>query len=166
MREETHHPGLSPPDRWLRRVEDVIYLAIAALLILAAGTLLVVAAWDFLRGLGAGEMGRRALLMLGSLLLVLMLVELLYTVRVSLHAHGLLPEPFLIVGLIAAMRRVLVITAEAHPMAEIDTPRFDRAMLELGLLTLLTLVLVVSIILLRRSRESPHEAAVMDDSAG
>src|SRR3954463_1420236 len=73
MREETHHPGLSSPDRWLRRVEDVIYLAIAALLILAAGTLLVVAAWDFLRGLGAGEIGRRALLMLGSLLLVLML---------------------------------------------------------------------------------------------
>jgi hypothetical protein len=70
------------------------------------------------------------------------------------------------VGLIAAMRRVLVITAEAHPMAEIDTPRFDRAMLELGLLTVLTLVLVVSIILLRRSRESPHEAAAMEDSPG
>jgi uncharacterized membrane protein (DUF373 family) len=111
-------------------------------------------------------MGRRALLMLGSLLLVLMLVELLHTVRVSLHAHGLLPEPFLIVGLIAAMRRVLVITAEAHPLAEIDMPRFDRAMMELGLLTLLTLVLVVSIILLRRSRRSQDEAAGMDESAG
>jgi hypothetical protein len=39
-------------------------------------------------------------------------------------------------------------------------------MMELGLLTLLTLVLVVSIILLHRSRESPHEAAVGEDSAG
>ena len=69
-------------------------------------------------------------------------------------------------GLIAALRRVLVITAEAHPLAEIDTPRFDRAMLELGLLTLLTLVLVVSIILRHRSREGPHEAAAREDSAG
>jgi hypothetical protein len=39
-------------------------------------------------------------------------------------------------------------------------------MLELGLLTLLTLVLVVSIILLHRSCESPHEAAAREDSAG
>jgi hypothetical protein len=166
MREEPHRPGPSRPVRWLGRVEDGFYLAIAALLILAAGTLLVVAAWDFLRGLGAAEMGSRALLMLGSLLLVLMLVELLYTVRVSLHAHGLLPEPFLIVGLIAAIRRVLVITAETHPLAEIDTPRFDRAMEELGLLRLLTLVLVVSIILLRRSREGSRGAATMEDAAG
>jgi hypothetical protein len=165
MREETHHPGTSSVVRLLGRVEDVLYLAIAALLILAAGTLLVVAAWDFLRGLGAEEIGRRALLMLGNLLLVLMLVELLYTVRVSLHAHGLRPEPFLIVGLIAAMRRVLVITAETHPLAEMDMPRFDRAMLELGLLTLLTLVVVASIILLRRSREGPHEAAALKDAA-
>jgi uncharacterized membrane protein (DUF373 family) len=166
MREVTHHPGPSPLVRWLGRVEDVIYLAIAALLILAAGTLLVAAAWDFLRGLGAEQMGRRAIMMLGNLLLVLMLVELLYTVRVSLHAHGLRPEPFLIVGLIAGMRRVLVITAEIHPLAEVDTPRFDRAMVELGLLTLLTLALVVSIILLRRSRESPYEALVLEDAAG
>jgi uncharacterized membrane protein (DUF373 family) len=166
MREGTHHPSPSPLVPWIRRIEDVIYVAIAALLILAAVTLLGVAAWDFLRGLGAEDMGRRALLMLGNLLLVLMLGELLYTVRISLHAHGLLPEPFLIVGLIAAMRRILVITAETHPLADIDAPRFYRAMLELGLLTLLTLVLVVSIILLRRSREGRHEAAVMDDAAG
>jgi uncharacterized membrane protein (DUF373 family) len=161
MHEEPDRPVPALLVRWIGRIEDVLYLGVAALLILAAGTLLGVAAWDFLRGLGAEQIGRRALLMLGNLLLILMLVELLYTVRVSLHAQGLWPEPFLIVGLIAAMRRVLVITAETHPLAEIDTPQFDRAMMELALLTVLTLVLVTSIIMLRRSKQRPHETAAM-----
>jgi uncharacterized membrane protein (DUF373 family) len=46
------------------------------------------------------------------LLLILLIVELLYTVQVSFREHGIIPEPFLLVGLIAAIRRVLVLTAE------------------------------------------------------
>lgn len=53
-----------------------------------------------------------ALRLLDSLLLVMMLVEILHTVDISLRQHVLSSEPFLIVGLIAAIRRVLVITAE------------------------------------------------------
>ena len=41
-----------------------------------------------------------------------MIVEILYTVQVSFREHALIPEPFLIVGLIAGIRRVLVLTAE------------------------------------------------------
>jgi hypothetical protein len=54
------------------------------------------------------------------------------------------------VGLIAGVRRVLVITAEAWHLGESDPGQFERAMLELGLLTVMTLTIVVSIILLRR----------------
>lgn len=96
-------------------------------------------------------MGRAALEMLNELLLVLMILELLYTVRVSLKEHTLIAEPFLIVGLIAGVRRILVITAEAWGLGETDPEQFDRAMLELGLLTVMTLVIVISILLLRKS---------------
>jgi phosphate starvation-inducible membrane PsiE len=162
---EAHYSGSSPLDRWLRCLEHLIYIVIAGLLILAAGTLLVAAVWEFVRALWTEEMGRQVLRMLEKLLLVLMLAELLHTVRVSLHAHGLLPEPFLIVGLIAAMRRVLVITAEAWHMEPSATPQFDQAMLELGLLTVLTLVLVVSIILLHRFRGSAADWRAENESA-
>ena len=47
---------------------------------------------------------------LDQLLFVLVLVEILHTVRISIRAHEILIEPFLIVGLIASIRRVLVIT--------------------------------------------------------
>ena len=137
-------------DPVLNRVEQVVYVAIALLLMVAAAALLFAAAREFAVRLGDQELGDQALLML---------VELLHTVRVSLRAHTLLPEPFLIVGLIAAIRRMLVITAEAWHLGDIDAIEFDRAMIELGLLTVLTLALVVCIILLRRSEPTAEEVA-------
>src|ERR1700686_1826724 len=56
------------------------------------------------------EMGLRVL---DELLLVLMLVEILHPLRISIRSHTLVPEPFLVVGLIASIRRILVITLEA-----------------------------------------------------
>jgi len=75
-----------------------------------------------------------------------------------LHSlHVLVTEPFLIVGLIASIRRVLVITLEAATLTkegawatEGSSAIFHSSMIELGLLGLLILVLVVSITLLRR----------------
>jgi hypothetical protein len=51
------------------------------------------------------------LLMLDRVPLVLMLVEVLYTVRISIGSKEFMSvQPFLMVGLIATIRRVLVIT--------------------------------------------------------
>ena len=68
-------------------------------------------------------------------------------------------EPFLIVGLIASIRRVLVITMQAAKMTEQGQPQaadavsaaFRNTMVELGLLAFLILVFVFAIYLLRRS---------------
>jgi hypothetical protein len=44
-----------------------------------------------------------------------MLVEILHTVRISIRSHILVTEPFLVIGLIASIRRILVITLKrAH----------------------------------------------------
>src|SRR5207249_6827217 len=50
--------------------------------------------------------------LLDHVLLILLIVELLYTVQVSFREHALVPEPFLLVGLISAIRRVLILTAD------------------------------------------------------
>ena len=55
---------------------------------------------------------------LDQLLVVLMLVEILYTVRLSIRSHTLVTEPFLVVGLIASIRRILVITLEATTLTK------------------------------------------------
>jgi hypothetical protein len=91
-----------------------------------------------------------------------MLVEILHTVRISIRSHVLVAEPFLIVGLIAAIRRILV-GLEAGDLSRPETwnpeheTLFRASALELGLLGLLVLILVTAIYLLRRSQPISEE---------
>jgi uncharacterized membrane protein (DUF373 family) len=89
--------------------------------------------------------------LLDRILLVIIFVEVLYTVQVSFSQHVLRPEPFLIVGMIAVTRRILVVTAELQQLAKERQEAFYNAMIELGLLTLLIIALVVCVRLLSRS---------------
>jgi len=97
------------------------------------------------------------------LLFVLMVVEILHTVRVSFRSGTLVCEPFLVVGLIASIRRVLVITLESSQATQPDkwTPEtqgyFNSTMLELGVLGGLILIMVISIYMLRRSERYASE---------
>jgi hypothetical protein len=92
-----------------------------------------------------------------TLLFVLMLVEILHTVRVSFRAGVLAAEPFLIVGLIASIRRVLVITLESSRVSGPGkwTPQSQQilqgSLMELAVLSGLILIMVISIYMLRRS---------------
>ena len=129
-----------------------VVLALTAVLALGgAGVQL----WDGVVGIGSAK---ALLLIVDRLLFVLMVVEILHTVRVSIRSGALTCEPFLIVGLIASIRRVLVITLESAqnmPGKTTDPGHegvFQAAMTELGVLGGLILVMVVSIYLLRQSR--------------
>jgi hypothetical protein len=88
--------------------------------------------------------------LLGRVLLILLVVELLYTVQVSFREHALVPEPFLLIGLIAATRRVLVATAEFGELRERTEDVFRHFVIELGVLTVLIVALAVSLTLLRK----------------
>ena len=151
----------APVTTWLARafgrVEDVVYIGLAVILAALAIGLLIDAATTFVRAIMANELAVRVALLLDRLLLVLMVVEILYTVQVSLREHTLSPEPFLVVGLIAGVRRILVLTAEFSKMLEEGSDTFRNAMLELGLLTIMVLALVAALVLLRR-RATPAVA--------
>jgi uncharacterized membrane protein (DUF373 family) len=72
--------------------------------------------------------------LLDQVLLVLILVEIVHTVVLSLRAHRLAAQPFIIVGLVAVIRRILfVLSSEVR----VDTT-------ELGLLILMLIAFVAS----------------------
>jgi hypothetical protein len=153
---------------YLHVIEAFLYIAVGALLaVSAAGGVLQAGALVWRSGIGksATDYGI-GVLVLDQLLLVLMLVELLHTVRISVRSEELIMEPFLIVGLIASIRRVLVIAMQAAKMTEQGQPAasdatstaFRNTMVELGILGFLILVFVFSIYLLRRS--SRHDELV------
>jgi uncharacterized membrane protein (DUF373 family) len=144
--------------RLFGEVEHGAYLATGILLACTAALALVGGAlslWDAARSWGAAE---QIVVTIDRLLFVLMLLEILHTVRVSVREGTLTPEPFLVVGLIASIRRVLVITLGSsqatHPgnwTTEVQE-QFNASMLELGVLGVLILVMVIAIYLLRRAR--------------
>jgi uncharacterized membrane protein (DUF373 family) len=137
-------------DELATQVERWIYVAVAVVLVLLAVAMLGAGILAFVDGAVAGNARDGALRLLDSVLLVLMIVELLHTVRISIREDVLVPGPFLIVGLIAAVRRILIITAEQATPTAAQEIGFRLAMLELGLLTLLIIGLVCGIIALSR----------------
>jgi len=137
------------------RLEKAIYIIAGGLLVFAAFSMLGKAIWEFIPSLLNKSIRETALSLLDDLLLVLMLVELLHTIIVSLKTHIIKTEPFLAVGLIAAVRRILIITVEASHLADLTDVVFQRTMIEISILTVTILVLVVSIFLVRK-----REAAV------
>lgn len=146
---------IEPPKRaWVARafttVEDIVYLGLGLLLASSSIALLISGAITFGQNLMARTLSGNIVPLLDRILLILLVVELLYTVQVSFREHSLIPEPFLLVGLIAAIRRVLVLTAEFAQVHNTPEPLFYRFVIELVALTVLIVALVVSLVLLRK----------------
>ena len=138
-------------------LEDAIYAGLGLLLGGVAGALLVTEIVFFAQYLFAGALSENVVMLLDRILLIVIFVEILYTVQVSFRQHVLQPGPFLVVGLIAVTRRILVLTAELSKMIKEDQAVFHNAMLELGLLTVLIVALVVCLYLIRPG--DPNSAA-------
>src|SRR5258707_5963692 len=91
-------------DYYLGKTEIVIYSVLAALLAVTAFVTIATAGQILWIGLSHWTVAAQTLRVLNQLLIVLMLVEILHTVRISIRSHVLVTEPFLVVGLIASIR--------------------------------------------------------------
>jgi uncharacterized membrane protein (DUF373 family) len=145
---------VTPIRAWIARVftifEDIVYVGLGLLLAASAFSLLIGGVSTFVENLSGGIFFLNMIALLDRILLILLVVELLYTVQVSLREHSLVPEPFLLVGVIAAIRRVLVLTAEFGHIAQATDAMFQRFIAELAVLTVLIFVLVLSLMFLRK----------------
>ena len=131
-------------------VEDVVYLGLGLLLASSAIALLITSSINFIQSVWARSLTTNIVPLLDRLLLILLIIELLYTVQVSFREHVVLPEPFLLVGLIAAVRRILLLTAELPQISDQTQPAFQHVIIELAVLTVLVVALVISLVLLSK----------------
>ena len=150
-----------PARKWIARafsiVEDVVYVALGLMLASCAITLLFDGIVTFIRQIGQATAFASTLGLLDRILLILLIVELLYTVQVSFREHAVMPEPFLLVGLIAAIRRVLLLTAEFSQVRALTETMFQHFVIELGVLTILIISLAFSLLLLKKRGASSAE---------
>ncbi|CAN5825889.1 hypothetical protein BH24ACT2_BH24ACT2_18950 [soil metagenome] len=156
---ETDEKSEGLTNRALRLVEDLVYALICVVLTGAALALLIKASYDLATGIGAEE-GLKVTTseILDTLLLVFILVELLSAVRTTLVERQLLAEPFLLVGIIATIKEIVIGSLEAKELAGSDREAFVDVMTEIGVLGGVLLVLAVASYLLRRKEREPEEA--------
>jgi uncharacterized membrane protein (DUF373 family) len=88
---------------------------------------------------------------LDSLLIGFILVELLAAVRETMSVRKLVAEPFLLVGIIAAIKQMLLVASFRGDR------RVSDAMLELGVLGAVVIGLSVASFMLRRQQREPEE---------
>jgi uncharacterized membrane protein (DUF373 family) len=146
----------SPPTRrWLGlapelgHAEHALYIVIAVMLLVAAGFTLVGTVVDVIRGSGSRRIADTGVFILDRILLLFIVAELLYTVRLVSSRGRVLVEPFLFIGLIAVVRRTLVVTAEADLHQSKEQVTYFLA--QIGALAGLGLVFAIAIHLLRGS---------------
>jgi uncharacterized membrane protein (DUF373 family) len=145
-------------DRVFHQIEIVAYILLGLLLAVSAVLGMGGTAMLLLQSFQENADTDSLVIAIDRLLFVLMVIEILHTVRVSFRSGTLVAQPFLVVGLIASIRRVLVITLESSQANQYGkwTPESQAllrsTMLELLVLAVLILVMVVSIYLLRRSK--------------
>jgi uncharacterized membrane protein (DUF373 family) len=129
---------------------------VVALALMVGGTILLgVVVYDFVRDLSQGPFVVVVLELLSGLLLVFIFTELITTIRVVIARRRMVVEPFLIVGMVAAVRRLIVISAEAENL--LGTPKFRDVVLEIGVLAATVLLLGATVLLLRLRRAEDDE---------
>ena len=94
---------------------------------------------------------------LDGLLLIFIFVELLYAVRACLRSHEIVAEPFLIVGILAGIKEIVVLSVEAATLLE-KGPAFSRAVVEIGVLAGVVLALALAAFVLRERRRDTEDA--------
>lgn len=123
---------------------DLVYLALAILFFLTA-------IWILVMSVATMSFGNLNLLIsqaLNEFLIVLMIIEILHTIFLFLKTHTFRHEPFLVVGIIAGIRRILVITA-THTVRRAS---FNDYLLELVVTTFMVFLFAVALWLSKRDQ--------------
>ena len=149
-------------DRLLARAEDVIYGGIALLLVVTALVLLVWTAGKLVRIPETGVQDA-AIAILDALLFVFIVVELLFAVRATLIKRELVAEPFLLVGIIASIKEIVVLSVKAAEDVGRGR-RFVDQLWEIAVLGVLVLLLGFTAWLLRLKEREPGEGEGIGES--
>jgi len=116
---------------------------------LALGMIVFTRGWFmFFAGLSQGVL-RPAMGLMVDLLLVIIFMELFRTLLEFLKTNALTIEPFLYIGIVAAIRRILTITPH-EALASVSPEEFTRYLWDISVHGLMVIGLVISLFIYRK----------------
>lgn len=145
--------------------EDLVHYAVALLLVAVAGAVLVRSVTDFFDSQGHA-FPERVTSVINSVLFVIIVMEILRTVVAHFDDAGLQLKPFLIIGIISAVRHILTVGAQVSLGAEDDAAHFRRAQMELGVNAAVVMALVLGLVLVWRSERTASDIPETDTTKG
>jgi len=146
----------------LETFEGFAYLTIAFALSVPV-VMLVFSAVQSMLAVLEGGVFETALAVLDSLLLAFIFVELIDTIRIAVttsESRIFLAEPFLLVGLIAVVRSILLLVANIHQVQSMEESQM--LLIEVGSLSLLVIILTSALYFARRMRLSERNRATSE----
>jgi uncharacterized membrane protein (DUF373 family) len=132
---------------FLTTLEDVVYLVVALTLIGIAGAALYNTISDLLNSSAA--FAETITAAVSGVLFVVIVLEIFRTVVAHLEGGGFQLMPFLIIGVISAVRHILLVGALSFSGGNNDA--FTHAQIELGVNAGVALILVIALVLVHRS---------------
>ncbi len=137
--------------------EDAIQFVVAAVLVLVAAVVLYQSIDEFFTD--TGSFADRITDVTNGILFVIIVLEILTTVVAHFEVGGFQLKPFLIIGIISAVRHILSVGAQESLVGAESAGAFRQAQIELGVNAGVVLALVVGLILVRRSDVDDNEEA-------
>ena len=150
-RSPTERTGLSHRVGVLVHGFETLIYGIAFLLLVAAAVMIVVGGGEAIVQVATHKVDtlQGSVMVLDRVLMVLIIAEIAATLRAVLLYHEIAAEPFLFIGLIACVRRILIVTAATEQVH--SDKELNRLLLELGALGLLVIGIAMAIFMLRFS---------------
>ena len=131
--------------------DQAIYVLVAIMFLAAAAAMGVYSVVNFVENV-TGDFPLDVIAFVEDLLLVLIILEVLGTVRSYLERGSTSLRPFLYIGIISATRRILAIGAETTIGHGATETQFRHLMIDLGINGLVVLALALALYLFDRHR--------------
>ena len=136
--------------KWMQWLDRWGYIT-ACLSFLVLGMLIFGYSWIEFFKTASGGFLPASVTLIKDLLLVIILLELFRTVLGFLQSERVRLEPFLHVGVIASVRKILTTGAELSHLKDIPKDTFNHYLMDLGLHVVVILVLMIAIYLVKKS---------------
>lgn len=136
--------------KYLGYAEKVLYVAVGLGLVVMSALVAFQGLKDFYELNFSLSLTLQMALVLNDVLFIIILLELLSTVVTHISEGGFQLKPFLIIGIISSVRRILVLGAQLST-ASVSRPYFNRDLSELALDAVVALILTLALTLVRKS---------------
>lgn len=169
---EENHPVTLRILDWLENIDTFNHIIVAAFLLIVALGVLVYTAYSFGSNIlmvinspleSAGHVNpppesaghiktfiEASLGFLSDVLFVVIILEVLRTILNYLQSRTISLEPFLIIGIISGIRKILLVSATTSLVSNIQVNEFNHSVVEESISVVSIVLLAISMVLLRR----------------